>query len=133
MPALTKQLLVFQTLVAWQKIKKFQKTKYLFGQNQSVSHEINPRGGVSDVVERVRGLQAVVGRVVHDSGGQRVEADQVRQGFVGRVFDDVTVDDVGSRQEPVGELFLRVDWDEVVALQELEKRIDDFYLKCKKK
>ena len=71
--------------------------------------------------------------MVHDSGGQRVEADQVRQGFVGRVFDDVTVDDVGSRQELVGELFLRVDWDEVVALQELEKRIDDFYLKCKKK
>ena len=60
--------------------------------------------------------------MVHDGGGQRVEADHVGQALIGRVLDDEAVHDVRPRQEPVAELILGVDRNEVVALQELEEK-----------
>ena len=61
----------------------------------------------------------------HDCGRQRVEADQVRQGFrdvaVGLgSFDNVAVDDVGPRHEPVTKLFLAVHWSQIVPQQKLK-------------
>lgn len=52
---------------------------YQFGQDERVIHQIQQRGLRVNVVKRVGGLQAPVERVVHHSGGQRVETSEVCQ------------------------------------------------------
>lgn len=47
------------------------------GEDESVAHEVDERRFGVDVVEGVSSFQALVGRVVHDGGGQRVEAQEV--------------------------------------------------------
>lgn len=51
---------------------------YIFGHDESVLHQVDPRSGSADIVERVGGLQELVLGVVHDGGGEGVETDKVR-------------------------------------------------------
>ena len=70
-------------------------------------------------MEGVGRLECLVLRVMHDGRGQVVKAGKVRDDAV--VLDDERVDDVVARQEPVSELFLRVDWSQVEFLQVLDE------------
>ena len=95
----------------WMVLKKYGVfvTKYLFGQDESVTDEVDPWGGGGDVVEAVGGFQLVVGRVRHDSGRQGVERDEVCDagGAACRwPLHHIGVDDVLSGQKPVLEVLL---------------------------
>jgi hypothetical protein len=51
--------------------------EYLLRDDQSILHQIRPRGLRRHVVERVSSLQTVVRRMVHHSRWQGVEADEI--------------------------------------------------------
>lgn len=48
------------------------------GEDESITHEVNERRLGVNVVEGVSSFQTLVSWVVHDGGGQRVEAQEVR-------------------------------------------------------
>ena len=110
----------------------------LFSKHECISHEINPRHGVGHVVEGVCSLQAVVRRMRHDGGRQRVKADHVCNRQIARhspvwrsscrrgLLNYVAVDNVGPWQKPVGKLFLAVHGSQIILGQELKKKIISF-------
>jgi hypothetical protein len=93
---------------------------YLFCHDQRVPDEIRPVGLCRDVVEAVGGLEALMRRVVHDSGGQRVVGEQVGDEARLLVHDDEAVNDRVAREEPVLEVLVAEDRGEVVLAQKLK-------------
>ena len=60
---------------------------YVFGHDEGVLHQIEPRRFSSHVVERVGGPERGVDRMVHDRTGQCVKTDEIRH-YAANLQDD---------------------------------------------